>query len=331
MSSNRRIARKDSELLAYFNDTNNFLKAPFREAVILALSANSTENVNIGEFVPPYMTVTLENTGAPTDADLLFCMTSDEDNACTIGSAILLTPGNSQTVTMKDLGYETGFVFFNVTNADPTNPGSGRISFQLNWQRLGMVEEQFLQWRQYGQNWTKKYLLAQSDATKTKAVVSDKNLLREEFTAFAENILTAISGNINLINPDRAILNLPARDREPSPRPAITEAVYTMVKTEPGCTLQFKHRVSSDSNRSSILPASNGVEIRWIVLDADAPAPTAPAQCTHSSIATKAIHYLSFGVENANKKVYFYCRWINTSDPSKNGPWSTLLSAGLVG
>lgn len=331
MASRHRISKTDSVLYAYLNVSTKHLQAPFREEENITITPGSTHSIEMGEFVPPYLSITLQNTGTASDADLQFCMAAESGTACTPGSGVLLLPGSSQTVKMKDLGLKTGFIFFNITNADPAKSGNARIVFEPNWKRLGMAEEQFLQWKNYAKNWTNKYLLSQNALTRTKAIVAEKNLLRKEYTALAGPILQAISGHANLCPTDRLALNLHQRDRVATPRPAITQVVNTTIKIEPGCNLKFTHRVDSDANRSSILPISNGVEIRWILLDLSAPPPTQPEQCHHSSISTRAIHTLSFGMENAHKKFYAFCRWINTSEPAKNGPWSTLLAATVVG
>jgi len=330
MASRARIARPDGELANYFNSATPYLNARFRDTAADTVDAGNTVNVPLGPDVPMYMKVLLENTGAPGSPDLLFCMAANEGVACVVGSSVQLAVGTSQLVTIKTMGGTNLNTRMNVTNAGPLGSTSFRITFERNWERLGLVEDQALMWLNFSQDWLERYNLSINTNTKTKTIVEEKNQLRKDFTAFAEPVLNHISSSLNIVAADRNTLNLPARDRSPSARPAITEEVVTILQTEPGCNIRFTHRTIGDGSRSSILPISNGVEIRWIILPLGTPAPETPEDCTHSFIATKSIHNMAFGIENTNKRFHAFFRWVNTSDPSKNGPWSEPMTTNVV-
>jgi hypothetical protein len=84
-------------------------------------------------------------------------------------------------------------------------------------------------------------------------------------------------------------------------------------------------RVESDSNRTSRHKDSDGVELAYMVADKTEP-PANPAETTESKLNGSARVWLELDIADAGKSLHIFARWINTTDDSKNGPWSTIKS-----
>jgi len=318
----RRVPQRDDELSGFIKMAIEHLEKRFREAIVVKVPAASTVNLLIALDLPVHTALTLENTAAPGAPDLYFCVGKDETAACNVATAVEVTVGTPEVFTLKEMGEGNGKHYMNVTNAHPTNDAECRVSFELNWKRLGLHQEQMSRLKELGQEWLANYLLSISPATRTTVVVSIKDRLRKQFTQHAQVLLNIIAASVNITQADRDILRLPARDRTKSARPRISDAPYTGLLSAGGCTVKLTNRVATKVGRASIHPHADGVEIRWIILDANAPAPASPAECPNSQIITKAIHILHFEPENAAKRLHLFTRWHNNSDPHKSGPWS---------
>ena len=327
--ADKRISRKDDEFNTYVHNAIPHLNKEFRPSVSVAVGANQTVNLASVLGMPAYLEITFENTGAPGAPNLYFCVRASEFDACNPASAFTVALGASRTITLKELGLEGENYFINVTNTDPMTASSCKITYALNWKRLGLVQEQFTNLKNKATIWDEKYTLYLNPDTRTSTITSQKNNAKEDFIEYAEAPLNIIAASINILEEDRTILNLPARDRTPSPRPKITGAPYTNLQGEPGCTVKITNRVNSDASRASIHPDADGVEVRWIILDAAAPAPASPADCTNSELITKAIHTMQFDLANAAKKLHLFARWRNNSEPQKSGPWTNCFSVVL--
>jgi hypothetical protein len=83
--------------------------------------------------------------------------------------------------------------------------------------------------------------------------------------------------------------------------------------------------VKADSNRISRHEDSDGVELAYKVGKKDE-APATPGEARQSKLSGSARVRLELGIADAGKRLYVFARWINTTDDSKNGPWSTIKS-----
>lgn len=322
-----RIPRKDADFLLFLQRTVNHLKEPFLEEATATVAALTTVNLGTADFTEQ-LEVTIENTGPVAAPDLYFCIVSEDDEACDTDTAIVVAQGETVAVIVKQLGSAT-LHELNVTNIHPTDSSSCKVTFPLNWKRLGLLQEHFDTWKNFQDNWIAKYLLTQNPATRTTTITAEKNSLKDDFIAFAEAPMNIIAASYNLTQTDRDIFNIPERDRTPTPRAAITEAPFTDLKGGDGCMVSFTHRVSGDASRSSIHPDADGVETKWVLLDSGAPAPGAPAECPNTEFSSKAIHSLDFGIENAGKRLHSFSRWRNNSEAQKSSPWGQRMTVVL--
>lgn len=325
-STDARVPRPDADFQNYLIVAIPHLEKDFIEPINLTVGAGETVNVMELVNVPPNILIRLENTGIPTAPDLYFCITNSEATACISGSATQVAVGTPQTLVLKQIPSGGEWLMLNVTNLDPTNGTTCRISFEKNWKRLGLIEEQMMNLRTKSQSWFSKYGKTLNPATRTSTLVSEKNALKKDFIEYAIAPLNIIAASINITQDDRDILNLPARDRAPSPRPVITDMPVTALAVLGGGNVKVTNRTSHDASRASIHPDADGVEIRWAIVADGAPAPAFPADCPNSEVLTKAIYTMELTPENASKHLYLFARWRNNSEPAKSGPWGNRQS-----
>ena len=319
-----RVPRADVAFQNYLIVAIPHLEKDFIEPINLMVGAGETVNVLELVNVPPNILLRLENTGIPTAPALYFCITGSETDACVSGSAVQVVVGTPQTLALKQIPDGGEWLYLNVTNPDPANGTSCRITFEKNWKRLGLIEEQMMLLKTKAQAWFSRYAKTLNPATRTTTLVSEKNDLKKDFIEYAIAPLNIIAASINITQEDRNILNLPARDRAPSPRPVITDMPVTALVGMGGGNVKVTNRTSHDASRASIHPDADGVEIRWAIVAASAPAPAFPADCPNSEVLTKAIHTLELTPENASKRLYLFARWRNNSEPAKSGPWNNV-------
>ncbi|MBK5284038.1 MAG: hypothetical protein JJE25_01425 [Bacteroidia bacterium] len=131
----------------------------------------------------------------------------------------------------------------------------------------------------------------------------------------------------NLTLADRNTLNLKERDTVPTARPAITTEPTVKAKPKAGANVLLECRVESDSSRTSRHPDADGEEVRYII---GTTAPANPAACTNSLVRKKARISIELDIADAGKKFYGFVRWVNLSEPSKNGPWSALVTVTIT-
>jgi len=322
-----RIPKKDSDFLLFIERTYDHLDKPFLEEVTATVAAGATVNLVSADFTEQ-LEITIQNTGAVAAPDLYFCIVSADTEACDIDTAVVVPQGETVTIIVKQLGNVEHHAL-NVTNLHATDSSSCKVTFPVNWKRLGLLQEQFDEWETYHDNFVDKYLLTQNPVTRTTTITSEKNTLKNNFITFAEAPMNQIAASFNLMQADRDIFNLPKRDSTPTPRAPITEAPVTDLKGGDGCTVKFTHRVTSDASRSSIHPAADGVETKWVLLDANAPAPASPAACPNTEFSSKAIHTMDFEIEDAGKRLHTFSRWRNTSEPQKSSPWGQRMTVVL--
>jgi hypothetical protein len=330
MANDRRVPQKESEFATYVVTTSDYLKAPFRNPVNATVGAGESQNLMAEQNLPENLQITLANTGAPGMAPpLYFCMANAENNSCDPMNAITVIAGDSITVTVKQLG-GPGKYFLNVTNTHATDSSTCTVIFQPNWQRLGLLESVKQQWENDSSLWTSKYLLAQSAETRTKAIVDEKNLLKETFTQFAQGVLKTIEGSINIVNLDYDIFNIARRDDNNTPREPITTPPYTMLKPEAAGIVKVQNRVFEDSTRPSRHPDADAIELRWLIQELSAPPPASYAALTNVEVITKATHTMLIDSINAGKRLYAVCRWRNNAEPHKSGPWGAIQSVVIT-
>lgn len=171
-------------------------------------------------------------------------------------------------------------------------------------------------------NWNALFPQSQNPALRTSAITDQKNNLREEI----EDLLRDVYSNIreaDLNEAARNALNLPERDDEPTPRPAITTAPHVDLKAGSGARIEVTLRVESDADRASRHEHADSIELCYKIGD---PGPNSPADCNKTVMFTRALHTLKLDIADAGQRFYCYVKWKNTSNDEKSGPWSNMSS-----
>jgi len=327
--SDTRVPRKESEFVLYLVNTTDYLIEPYRSPISSAVPANTTVNLLFDEKLPANMKVTVENLGAAgVDPPLHFCLGNTETNSCDPATAVNVIAGSSATVFIKQLG-AAGKYNINVTNAHATDSSSCRITFQANWERLGLIEEVKQQWENDAALCVNKYQKANNPATATPNSIDEKNTAFAAFYEFSKGVLKTIEGSVNIVDADRNAFHIPLRDSTNTAREPIDDAPNTSVEAGAGCTVVFRHRTLTDASRASRHPLADCVEIRYVLLDISAPPPATPEACPNVAMFTKAKHNMTFPTADAGKRLHTFSRWRNNNEPEKSGPWSGLISIVL--
>ncbi len=136
-----------------------------------------------------------------------------------------------------------------------------------------------------------------------------------------------LANNKKVSNGDRTLMNITVKDTTQTSRPKITVTPIVKPTSKAGAIIEIVTRVDNDSTRPSIHVDSDGVEVVYIVATS---APVDPDACTKTFFSSKAKFRLAMKIADAGKKIYGFCRWKNSSDESKSGPWSLMFSATIT-
>ncbi len=179
--------------------------------------------------------------------------------------------------------------------------------------------------------------------TRTREQVIAHDEYRADYVAFLRPFCQGFLVNNTLIPiSERAAMGLNPRGLNPrSERPAITTAPIPSLVPMGGGMVKFSFKVAESNLRVARHPESNGVEVYYkleslveqpqpmndVLIEEEGPSSAADDDKgfeTHFS--TRAQFTDELGLENVGKRLSIYARWVNTSDPSKNGPYSSTIS-----
>jgi hypothetical protein len=204
-------------------------------------------------------------------------------------------------------------------------------AFGTNWQRLGLTAEEKDQWVAYNDEWNTAW---QTVLTNRSGGISDsnatfrKNEARKKFTKWVtdseRNKLNRIGASANVTDNDRIIFHIKVRDKTLTARAQITEAPLVDFKVQEGGDVLINCREKSDSNRTSMHPLADVVEMKYIYVTPGDSAPATPNECTHTELSSKALFRFSAGMKHSGKRMFAFMRWRNNAEPAKSGPWSTI-------
>lgn len=106
--------------------------------------------------------------------------------------------------------------------------------------------------------------------------------------------------------------------------------------------VRFSFKVAESNTRTARHPDSNGVEVFYTLEPVTAPEPVTLNDTIEENeivintekevvpylnkFSTRARFVDELGLDNIGKRLTVYARWINTSQPKKNGPFSTTVS-----
>ena len=179
--------------------------------------------------------------------------------------------------------------------------------------------------------------------TRTRQQVLAHDAYRTDFVAFLRPFVQGYLVNNPLIPiSERVAMGLNPRGLNPrSERPAITTTPILALKPLGGGLVQFAFRVDASSKRSARQPDSNGVEVFFkvvsqvsktepvpVLAEGVEPDPNNPAETGFPTagyekfFSTRARFNRQMPLTDIGKTLHVYARWVNTSQPSKNGNYS---------
>jgi len=196
-----------------------------------------------------------------------------------------------------------------------------------NWERLGMTEAQKDAWKALHDEWVAAYSRCTSNTLRTNPAISVKNEVRKRFTKFSSSILAKAQTLSTITEDDRVLFRIPKRKKTYTRRAAIEGSPMLQISNMAGGWLKLRARVVGSEGRARIHKLANGMEIRYALLAPGSAPPQTWSECLESAFTTKAISILELSSEHRGKVCYLFCRWINSSELSKSGPWTNRMEA----
>lgn len=185
------------------------------------------------------------------------------------------------------------------------------------------------------------------DAIKNKNTRTRQQMIafeeyRSNYVAFLRAFCQGFLVNNTLIPiSERAAMGLNPRGLNPrSKRPKITSKPIPSLKPLGGGMVQFTFKVEDSNARTARHPDSNGVEVFYkvepILMDAQPVNDVLveeEEEITKDDLigydhtfSTRARFISELGLDKVGHRLTIYARWVNTTDPNKNGPFSATSS-----
>lgn len=185
-------------------------------------------------------------------------------------------------------------------------------------------------------------ILNKNQRTREQVIAHD--VYKKDYVEFLRTFCQSFLTN-NLLIPvsERVAMGLNPRGLNPrTERPDILTAPIPSLTPLGGGMVRFSFKVAESNTRTARHPDSNGVEVFYKLEPVTAPEPVTINDTVEedeivintetetkpylSKFSTRARFVDEFGLDNIGKRLTVYARWINTSEPSKNGPFSATIS-----
>ena len=205
----------------------------------------------------------------------------------------------------------------------------GGVGTPFHWERLGLIVAEKDQWVAFKNDWSTKYQQVKTNETndiRDKNATKAKNKAKKDFTEWindpADNKLTRIEASRNLTDQDRSVFNIKLRDTERTLRGQMTTAPYVDFKAEDGGLVLVTCSVAHDSDRPSMHPDADDIEMRYIIVERNALPPETADDCPTTFNSKKAIFRFDAAANQPGMRLHAFLRWRNSSEKVKSGPWS---------
>lgn len=178
--------------------------------------------------------------------------------------------------------------------------------------------------------------------TRTREQILAHKAYRADYEAFLRPFCQAfLTNNVLIPISTRVALGLNPRGlNPPSTRPTITTAPIPSMQPLGGGMVRFGFKVADSNSLRGRHPDSNGVEVYYrlepvsagpqplndVLVEEDASTTATMDDGYEKSFSTRAVFLHDLGLQNIGQRLIVYARWVNTSDPSKNGPYSSSVS-----
>jgi hypothetical protein len=177
---------------------------------------------------------------------------------------------------------------------------------------------------------------------KTRSIeqLIDHDAYRAKYVSFLRVFCQSFLTN-NMVIPigERVALGLNPRGlNPPSQRPDITTSPIVSLIPMGGGMVRFTFKVEASSTRYARQADSNGVEVFWkiapqekqavlndVLIEEEVTTKEATKLDGYQTfINTRAMFAKQYELDNVGQTIQVYARWVNTSDATKNGPYSGL-------
>ncbi|MEI6123719.1 MAG: hypothetical protein WCQ95_08825 [Bacteroidota bacterium] len=180
------------------------------------------------------------------------------------------------------------------------------------------------------------YDIQMNNDTKTQKSHKDAVEFFNRFSDFFQPLLIIMAASREITRLDREVLNIadPGTAHTHHTAPIVG---YCIPHLRPigGGELKVSARISADAKRGSLPEDANGFEIAYKCEKSSNDLAGRPRRLENSNDGTtkvvfmKANVVMKFGDENAMSIVQCYTRWVHTSYPGLEGPWTGPYSANL--
>jgi len=189
------------------------------------------------------------------------------------------------------------------------------------------------QWNTYRGTWNGKYATVtdqEAHGIRNSGSIAEKNEAKEDFTDWVTdpdyNKLNRIGSSPNCSDTDRELYRIKKRkDNRTIHKAPINEDIFFNLKALGGGDMRCACRTTHDGSRSSI-PTEAGAKAVEIKYKIGGTPPTSANQCDREKVSTKALFTFNVNGDNAGEKMYAFARWIDTSDDSRAGAWSDMVT-----
>ena len=176
------------------------------------------------------------------------------------------------------------------------------------------------------------YLIVLLNKSYFEIIVSEQKFSLETDTLDLVNHLKVSGSKENLIfnslitDQQKIEMGLNVSSGSHTPRPAIKTVPNVSLKPLSGGAVAVECRVEGDSSRPSIHPDADIVEVRFKIGE---PAPNNVRETNEIYNSTKGSFTLKLGQESVLKPLFVFARWVNSSDNSKSGMWSSISTVAI--
>jgi hypothetical protein len=175
------------------------------------------------------------------------------------------------------------------------------------------------------------YTTAQNKTTRRRADVVAFRQSRKLYEKEIRNFVKAWLINNPLVTDEqRSEMALTIRDTEPSPHPVITDIPIVALRVIGGGDIEARVKALKDQTRPSMHPAANLIDYRYVMLEIGDLPPANPEDYTKRDVSSRAKFIIRVGAQNEGKRFYAVARWVNTTKPKQEGPWSEAITVVIA-
>jgi len=175
------------------------------------------------------------------------------------------------------------------------------------------------------------YTTAQNKTTRRRADVVAFRACRKTYEKEIRAFVKAWLINNPLVTDEqRSEMALTIRDTEPSPHPVITDIPIVALRVIGGGDIEARVKALKDQTRPSMHPAANLIDYRYVMLEIGDLPPANPEDYTKRDVSSRAKFIIRVGAQNEGKRFYAVARWVNTTKPKQEGPWSEAITVVIA-